>query len=185
MNATWQSCDYDSNHECVGSLSPLSCFEHMISHSPLQARKKKCHHLLNALCLWDVVNFQILDWLKMVSPMAWHLTLRIHKFFEWLKHSKRPEIRSQQELFRPLKIGNWGLMSPLLGDLGLVKKVLLWLLCCLLFFSCVYLWFVLVSYFVFYSGISGVYIVSWMKQGVCMLQWLKLNETTVKVIWSL
>ena len=89
------------------------------------------------------------------------------------QHSKRPEIRSQQELFRPLKIGNLGLMSPLLGDLGLGKEVLLWLVCCLLCFSCAYLWCVGVLLCVLFRNFWGVHCI--VNEAGCL--YVEMTET--------
>lgn len=132
------------------------------------------------------MNFQILERLKngskcrvldsqncgknRVKPLY---TFKFAKF-EFQTFETTSNSRVSRIFVRPLKIGSLGLMYPIFGgDLALWKEVLFWLVCCLFLFYCVYLWFlfysllVLVSDFVFYSGIFGVHIVSSMKQGVC------------------
>lgn len=175
------------NHECLGSLSPLSCFEHVISQSPLTIPDPSWN---DDLWLWDVVNFQILERLKngskcrvldsQNSEKKTGKALYTFKFtnFEFQTFETTSYSRVSRIFFRPLKIGNLGAhVSNFGGDLALWKEVLFWLVCCLFLFYCVYLWFlfysllVLVSDFVFYLGIFGVHIVSSMKQGVCWNDW--------------
>lgn len=141
------------NPECLGSLSPLRCFEHVISQSPLQAKKNKSPSpdpsWNDDLCLWDVVNFQILERLKNGSKCqssAWLSEflkkkrvkpLYTFKFtnFEFQTFETTSNSRVSRIFVRPLKIGSLGLMYPIFGgNLALWKEVLLWLVCCLFFF---------------------------------------------------